>query len=515
MKLVLSYLLSILLFTNVVAQKPTFQTNPSLNFTSYLSGVKYAEIVCPPEFQDQVDNGKGVAGFYQLAKSYLQSIGISNVVLTTQEKLQAENNVKSYCEKVSVLFSGDISKNRIGNLSVTYVTCQNDIFLFQSNQVFSYKGLIGAQPKIMAVWKSLYAYKVSYDSSAQLNIASNHTEWTESNVRNYIVNTKTDNIEGIYERIRINPEDYQEGKYKIAIVKDKSSDDFLVIYLSGAKNKADWKEGEIKGRIVQTGTPGFYKASWLNPIKVESDESYAFVDEYNMLNMAVTGQSVALFKFLKLYPLNNNSSAFKSSGSGFAVSKNGLIATNAHVIANANSISVSIVLNDSVHNYKAVVVAEDKKNDLALIQIEDNSFRPFKELPYGFNQNELDKGENVFVLGYPLITTMGEGIKLTNGIISSNSGYQGDPNTYQISAPVQPGNSGGPMFDSNGNVVGIVSAKHMGAENATYVIKLKQLNQLIANQSSDITQAKTELSSLPMKDQVKNVSGYVFLIRVN
>ena len=70
-------------------------------------------------------------------------------------------------------------------------------------------------------------------------------------------------------------------------------------------------------------------------------------------------------------------------------------------------------------------------------------------------------------------------VKLTNGIVSSKSGYRGDVSTYQISAPVQPGNSGGPLFDSKGNVVGIVNAGVPGAENVGYAIKTSYLKNLV------------------------------------
>jgi len=85
----------------------------------------------------------------------------------------------------------------------------------------------------------------------------------------------------------------------------------------------------------------------------------------------------------------------------------------------------------------------------------------------------------VFVLGYPLTTTMGDEVKLTTGVVSSLSGYEGSRVQYQISAPVQSGNSGGPLFDYCGNVIGIVSAKHVGAENVSYAVKAKYLTTLV------------------------------------
>ena len=74
---------------------------------------------------------------------------------------------------------------------------------------------------------------------------------------------------------------------------------------------------------------------------------------------------------------------------------------------------------------------------------------------------------------------MGKDIKLTTGIISSKTGFDGNIAQYQISAPVQPGNSGGPLFDKNGNIIGIVQAKHTQAENAGYAIKASYIRNLV------------------------------------
>ena len=92
------------------------------------------------------------------------------------------------------------------------------------------------------------------------------------------------------------------------------------------------------------------------------------------------------------------------------------------------------------------------------------------------------------MLGYPLTSTMGNEIKATSGIISSQSGYKGDEILYQISAPIQPGNSGGPVFDLNGNVVGIVCAHHTQAENVGYAIKTKHLMELLNRSHISINQ---------------------------
>ena len=161
------------------------------------------------------------------------------------------------------------------------------------------------------------------------------------------------------------------------------------------------------------------------------------------------------------------------TGTGFALTNN-YIVTNNHVVDGAKIISIQGINGDFNHKYNAEVVATDKYNDLAIIKVSGINIST-TSIPYAVKTGTSEVGEEVFVLGYPLTSTMGEEIKLTTGVISSKTGFQGDVSIYQISAPIQPGNSGGPLFDSKGNVVGIVSAKHKGAENVGYAIKTSYL----------------------------------------
>lgn len=109
---------------------------------------------------------------------------------------------------------------------------------------------------------------------------------------------------------------------------------------------------------------------------------------------------------------------------------------------------------------------------------------------------------------------MGDEIKLTTGIISSKTGFQGDVSLYQISAPIQPGNSGGPLFDKNGNLIGIVNAKHEGAENVGYAIKTSYLKNLIESSiSTSILPNNNRISRLPLTEKVKSLKNFVYFIK--
>lgn len=192
------------------------------------------------------------------------------------------------------------------------------------------------------------------------------------------------------------------------------------------------------------------------------------------------------------------------SGSGIALSST-VFATNNHVVDGATHLYV--YFSETKTKYTAKTIKTDPANDLAIVRITDPQFKGFPTIQYGFKKAVEDVGTDVFVLGYPRVDTMGEEVKLTTGVVSSRSGFQGNPNQYQVSAPVQPGNSGGPLFNDNGELIGIVSAKHSdGAENVSYAIKLSYLNDLIASSGEKISLDKTsQISSKKLSEKCKSV----------
>lgn len=213
-------------------------------------------------------------------------------------------------------------------------------------------------------------------------------------------------------------------------------------------------------------------------------------------------------------PASDDDFEASGSGTGFAISSDGLIATCQHVIDGARAIRVRGVNGDFEKTYTAKVVAADKNNDLAILQISDDAFAPLPALPYRLFERNSDVGEDVFALGYPLRAVMGDEIKLTNGIISSKSGYQGDLTSYQISVAVQPGNSGCPLFNQNGDVVGIVNAR-LAVESAAYAIKTPYLKTLA--ESSDLAigaSANTSLAGKSLAEQVKIIKKFIYIIEI-
>lgn len=245
-------------------------------------------------------------------------------------------------------------------------------------------------------------------------------------------------------------------------------------------------------------------------------------DDYSKSSEYFYGVDIILndnYSLIKEYPTASmyNSKPAKQeksrwTGTGFAIG-NSYIVTNYHVIEDADTICIKGVKGVINNGYSAEVLTVDKTNDMAVLKINDTRFNGFGVIPYSVSTRMADVGEDIFVLGYPLTQALGNEIKLTNGIVSSRTGYQGDIATYQISAPVQPGNSGGPMFDSKGNVIGIVVAGVPGAENVGYAIKTSYLG--ILNESAGLNMklpSNNTISSLSLAEKVKRVKKFVFYI---
>lgn len=223
----------------------------------------------------------------------------------------------------------------------------------------------------------------------------------------------------------------------------------------------------------------------------------------------------------KKAPRNITESAneWKGNGSGFFINEKGYIATNFHVVKDANAIQVEYFQKGIKNIFSAKVIVTDKQNDLAIIQINDPIFRSLPSIPYVFSSTIKDVGSEVFALGYPFARIMGDEIKFTDGKISSKTGVEGDITVYQISVPIQPGNSGGPLFDIKGNLVGITSSglnkEYYKAENVNYAIKTTYLKNLVDVMPENIALPNnTEIYNKPLTEKIKLLSDFIPMIRV-
>lgn len=139
-----------------------------------------------------------------------------------------------------------------------------------------------------------------------------------------------------------------------------------------------------------------------------------------------------------------------STGSGFFVSSDGNVLTNSHVVSGCND---ALIMDHGI----ARVVARDARNDLALLKLKAINAEK-KPAVIKFRSGAVQLGEVTFVLGYPLAGRLDNGLNFTNGMVSAVSGIDNDTSNFQMTAPIQSGNSGGPIVDKSGNLIGVVVA---------------------------------------------------------
>lgn len=327
------------------------------------------------------------------------------------------------------------------------------------------------------------------------------TGYNEFSVKQYASNNN-DGIVGVYEEVN------GQQSYKLGCV--KSEEGYKLVYLKGNSNLVWWHSGDLKAYLRGTSTPGLYKATWYLQSKDVTNEAYVGFDGSTMKVLIGDSEST----YLKTFPTYIDApSASSWSGSGLEIMK-GYVVTNYHVVEGANDIVVQRVVNNREEKFIAEVVAVDKVNDLAIIKIIDSQYYQYPQLPYAVKFQTSDVGESCYALGYPLISTMGTEIKLTTGVISSRSGYQGNVSTYQVSVPVQPGNSGGPLFNYRGELIGVINAKHTGAENASYAIKTTYVRNLIESfTNEDLLPTNNTIVTQDLPNQVKALKPFVYMIQ--
>jgi len=160
-------------------------------------------------------------------------------------------------------------------------------------------------------------------------------------------------------------------------------------------------------------------------------------------------------------------------------------------------------------------VFTDPKLDMAILKVTNDSITNNWQVPFTLVDRKIDIGEKVFTLGYPRNEMVyGE------GSLSSLSGLNNDTCMVQISIPVNPGNSGGPLLDEYGNIIGVIRGKVTSAEATGFAIKAKELIRAIQMQSEKSEQkvnlkaAKTKNKASKRTEQIKKINPYVFNVMV-
>ena len=208
------------------------------------------------------------------------------------------------------------------------------------------------------------------------------------------------------------------------------------------------------------------------------------------------------------------------SGSGFIISKGGLIATNYHVVHPASKIEVRFP--NIEEKFIAKVLTKDLSNDIALLKlqkkIKTSHFK--RDIPYTINKGlKIKTGQDVYTVGYPLGNIMGEKPRLSSGTINSPYGINEDPRHFQLSNPIQSGNSGGPVFNNKGELTGIIVSSISDQlvtevtgsipQNVNFAIKISYIENLIEEKYSDLIGGENHLKDLSLEDQVTLLEQFI------
>jgi serine protease Do len=201
------------------------------------------------------------------------------------------------------------------------------------------------------------------------------------------------------------------------------------------------------------------------------------------------------------------------AGTGFLISSNGYVATSYHLVKEADSVYIE---NEKYGTLRATVVHSNPDNDISILRIEQSPIEfPHASLPFVLSKNEASLAEEVYTLGYPR-----EDVVFGEGSISALSGYRQNPNAYQISVPVNPGNSGGPLLNSKGDLVGMISGFQTETSGAAFAIKSTVILDAVKESSLDTLEAplllprQNNLKNNSRVQQVKRWKDFVFMVRV-
>ena len=209
---------------------------------------------------------------------------------------------------------------------------------------------------------------------------------------------------------------------------------------------------------------------------------------------------------------SGNPIVYTTGGTGFIIDVKGYLVTNAHVVEGAKNIAVQ----NSKGDFLATVVFTDKQKDIAILKIEDENFKPYSSIPYAISKSSGKLAEPIFTLGYPR-----NEIVYGQGYLSAKTGFNGDTLSCQIEISANRGNSGSPILNKKGEVIGILNGRQKNTEGFAFAIQGKHIYKVLDDLKKDTSyqrvkiSSKSSLSGLDFQQQVEKVEDYIFMVKVN
>lgn len=197
-----------------------------------------------------------------------------------------------------------------------------------------------------------------------------------------------------------------------------------------------------------------------------------------------------------------------NEGSAFAINNQGFLLTSYHLVQGFNTMFVS---NEAFERIPVKLEFANPESDIAVLKIQDSLVYQNWNIPYALRYSDCRLGEDIFTLGYPR-----KDVVYGTGVLSSRTGFDEDSTLYQISIPVNPGNSGGPVFDKNGQVIGMIKGKNMSAEGESFALKAPVIKSVLdeAVNKPLVPKSTNKLLGLNRDLQLKRINPYIFNVVV-
>lgn len=498
-----------------------------------LNAYKYVYIL-PLEYDDGSHDKYGIAN---KVDQILRQEGFNTIDEFRLKKLNKEDMLELlFCSVKhwhTPAGAGTAANVEISFTDITLETVYFGIGVFQGHTI--QEDLFGATEQALGGLVTVYT---GFDLHQKFDPSDKFADWETIECDKQTITLYLDNyyndldpIEGIWTSMN-------DNQYRIGIFKDTLNvkRDFVAVVLE-TENYL-WKPNQVKMEFEKTAYPKVYTTTYYMADHSRQGIT-SFINDVGLLQLELNStvdDTKIESSFIKNYPSNigvdlsgestnsiNNGGL--SSGSGFIISNTGLVVTNYHVIQDKEKINIYFPSIDE--SVKVSVAIKDKTNDIAILSIDDfaNIKTRLPNVPFVLsNMTNLKIGQEVFTLGFPLGDVLGKSAKLSTGTVNSLFGIQDDPRLFQISNPIQPGNSGGPLFNKNGEIVGIIVAtlnakyfyenESIIPQNVNFAIKSNYLSNLVSMlpEEEKILKRENVLLGKSFEEQIDLITPFVVTI---